>query len=234
MRVTQKIKSAINILKEAESESEKCEHNYINFNHSKYYVFKNNLYKSQKYNKPAGTIKNGRIVLKGHKSIETLKSVQKGIRRKSKRLKVNTMSKDYEYPLPESPMPEKSEMFEPSEETKSPEPSELFEPAESFEPSESTEQSEKSESFEPSESSAPLDLSESSESSAPLDLSESSESSKNNSGKNTSNNSGKNTSNNSGKNTSNNSGKNTSNNSGKNTSNNSGKNTSGNKGIFTL
>jgi hypothetical protein len=86
MRLTQKIKSAINILKDVEKEGEKGEHNYIHFNRSKYFVFKNNLYKTQKYSKPVGTIKNGRIVLKGHKSIETLKHVQKGIRKiKSKR-----------------------------------------------------------------------------------------------------------------------------------------------------
>ena len=170
MRLTQKIKSAINILKEAESESEKCEHNYINVNRTKYFVFKNNLYKSQKYNKPVGTIKNGRIVLKGHKSIEQLKSVQKSIRKvKSKKLKVNTMSKD-DFSLPDSPMPETSESFEPEKsESFEPEKSESFEPktSESFEPTTMSEP-ETSESFEPTTMSEP----ETSETFGPITMSE--------------------------------------------------------------
>jgi len=109
MRLTQKIKSAINILKDAEKEGEKCEHNYIHFNRSKYFVFKNNLYKTQKYSKPAGTIKNGRIILKGHKSIETLKSVQRGIRK----IKSNRKST---FSLPESPMPERTPFSQPESE----------------------------------------------------------------------------------------------------------------------
>jgi hypothetical protein len=122
MRLTQKIKSAISILEDAEKEGEKCEHNYIHFNRSKYFVFKNNLYKSQKYIKPAGTIKNGRIVLKGHKSIETLKSVQRKIKRKT--------NKNTKFELPESPMPE-SEPFGFSNPQSEPEKSKPVTPPES-------------------------------------------------------------------------------------------------------
>jgi len=94
MRLTQKIKSAIKLLKEVESDGEKCEGNYIHFNRSKYFVFKNNLYKTQKYNKPIGTIKNGRIVLKG--SMDILKSAQHGIRLKSKSLKLKNSKPSFE------------------------------------------------------------------------------------------------------------------------------------------
>ena len=90
MRLTQKIKSAIKLLKEIESDSEKCDGNYINLNNSKYFVYKNNLYNSQTYNKPVGTIKNGKIKLKT--SMYTLKNAQDGIRKieksKSKSLKL--------------------------------------------------------------------------------------------------------------------------------------------------
>jgi hypothetical protein len=111
MRLTQKIKNAIKVLKEIEGDSEKCENNYINLNQSKYYVFKNNLYKTQKYIKPVGTIKNGRIVLKRHKSIESLKNVQNGIRKiQSKSLKFknknNSKSKNFTSTFPDSPTPE--------------------------------------------------------------------------------------------------------------------------------
>ena len=110
MRLTQKIKNAIKVLKEIEGDSEKCENNYINLNQSKYYVFKNNLYKTQKYIKPVGTIKNGRIVLKRHKSIESLKSVQNGIRKiQSKSLKLkNSKSKNFTSTFTESPTLEDS------------------------------------------------------------------------------------------------------------------------------
>jgi len=122
MRLTQKIKSAISILEDAEKEGEKCEHNYIQFNRSKYFVFKNNLYKSKKYIKPAGTIKNGRIVLKGHKSIETLKHVQRKIKSKT--------NKNTKFELPESPMPE-SEPFGFSNPQSEPEKSKPVTPPES-------------------------------------------------------------------------------------------------------
>ena len=142
MRLTQKIKSTIKLLKEIETEGEKCENNYININHSKYYVFKNNLYKSQKYNKPVGTIKNGRIVLKRHKSIETLKSVQNGIRKiQSKKLKLKSPVYST-INLPDSPTPENpfSEMESPLSETNikpSSSPFELTEKTEKFEDSDS-------------------------------------------------------------------------------------------------
>jgi len=122
MRLTQKLKSAIKLLKEVETDGEKCEGNYIHFNKSKYFVFKNNLYKSQKYNKPIGTIKNGRIVLKG--SMDILKSAQHGIRLKSKSLKLKNSKPSFEKTEVfessnsntfESPFEKKNSMNEPSE-----------------------------------------------------------------------------------------------------------------------
>ena len=150
MRLTQKIKSAINILNDAEKEVEKSEHNYIHFNRSKYFVFKNNLYKTQKYSKPMGTIKNGRIVLKGHKSIETLKHVQKRIRKiKSKTNKNVTI-------IPESKSFEKTEVFE--------EPHEVSEQEKVSAP----EPIEKTELFEPEKVSGPQEVSIPEEASIPV------------------------------------------------------------------
>lgn len=98
MRVTQKIKSVITILKDIENE---CGNNYFNINKSKFYVLKNNLYKNQKYDKPIGSIKNGVIVLnrKRGKSLGTLKKIHRKLSNfKNKSFKYTKKNNSFETP----------------------------------------------------------------------------------------------------------------------------------------
>lgn len=104
MKHTQKIKTAIKLLKDIEEEGK---HNYFTINKIKYFVKKNTLYTNENFDTPVGSIKNGIILFKS-KSRKTAMTASK------RKMKSSKMSNPFESFEPSTFEPTTFETFEPS------------------------------------------------------------------------------------------------------------------------
>ena len=102
MKYTQKLKTAIKLLREVEEESK---NNYFTINKTKYFVNKNNLYKNEDSDTPVGSIKNGVVVFKDKKG-----TIKRKLTLKSSKITRTPFEPSFE--------PVKAPSFEPSFESK--------------------------------------------------------------------------------------------------------------------
>jgi len=87
MKYTQKIKSAIKLLREIEDENKGS---YFTINKLKYFVNRNNLYQNENYDTPVGSIKNGVIIFNKRNKSTKRKSSTKFKTPKFKPIKVES------------------------------------------------------------------------------------------------------------------------------------------------